>query len=237
MSEEIDFKRAERYRIRSEYERRAREISPNLYAPWDRAAVFIESSSRRDAPGMLHRARVFPGADSCCLEVGFGTAGWLADLIKWGVKETSLAGIDLDERRVESAREKLPGAELKVGDAAEMPWFDETFDLVVASRVLTSILDQGVRHVVADEITRVLKSRGALLWYDFAFDNPRNPNVRKVGRAEVRRLFPKLAGIVKRATLAPPIARAIAPYSWSLATLLEAVPFLRTHLLGVLVKA
>jgi len=83
----------------------------------------------------------------------------------------------------------------------------------------------------------VLAPGGALLWYDFAFNNPKNPHVRGISRSEVRKLFPQLVGKIKSVTLAPPLARLIVPRSWTLATFLEAVPFLRTHLLAVLIKA
>ncbi len=89
---------------------------------------------------------------------------------------------------------------------------------------------------MAREITRVLTPGGALLWYDFAVNNPRNPNVRKVGREELRALFPELRGRIRSATLAPPLTRMVAPRSWVAATLLEALPPLHTHLLAVLVK-
>jgi hypothetical protein len=90
--------------------------------------------------------------------------------------------------------------------------------------------------MIAKEITRVLGPGGALLWYDFAVNNPSNSQVRKVNGRELRELFPQLSGEIKSITLAPPIARFIAPKSWVLATILEAIPFLRTHLIGVLVK-
>jgi hypothetical protein len=90
--------------------------------------------------------------------------------------------------------------------------------------------------MVAGEITRVLAPGGALLWYDFAVNNPWNPHVRKVDRKGLRELFPELSGEIRSITLAPPIARFAAPKSWVLATMLEAIPFLRTHLIGVLVK-
>ena len=109
--------------------------------------------------------------------------------------------------------------------------------MVVASTVFSSILDGRVRSILADEITRVLAPGGAVLFYDFAWNNPRNPNVRKVSQRELPRLFPHLSGFVRRVTLAPPIARTVATRSWLLAQILEAVPLLRTHLLGVLVKA
>jgi len=49
-------------------------------------------------------------------------------------------------------------------------------------------------------------------------------------------LFPALHGPMQSVTLAPPLARVVAPRSWVAATLLEACPWLRTHLMAVLVK-
>jgi len=130
----------------------------------------------------------------------------------------------------------LPLADLRIGDATELPYPSNVFRLVIASTVFTSILDSNVRRLVADEISRVLAKGGALLWYDFAFNNPRNPHVRKVSRKELRSLFPLLTGKIRSVTLAPPLARLIAPWSLTLARLLELIPLLRTHLLAVLVK-
>ncbi len=74
------------------------------------------------------------------------------------------------------------------------------------------------------------------MWYDFKYNNPKNPNVRKVTKKELRELFPRLSGEVKSVTLAPAITRLVAPVSWTLATALSAVPLLRTHLIAVLGK-
>jgi ubiquinone/menaquinone biosynthesis C-methylase UbiE len=130
----------------------------------------------------------------------------------------------------------LPAADLRVGDASHLPWPASTFRLVVASTVFTSILDGSVRRVVASEATRVLTSDGALLWYDFAVNNPRNAHARGVRRRELRELFPTLRGRIESVTLAPPLARFVARRSWTLATVLEAIPLLRTHLVAVLAK-
>lgn len=185
---------------------------------------------------MLKRADVFPRAGGECLEVGFGSLGWLGELVTWGLRESDLHGIELDPVRARKAREILPGADLRLGDASQIPWADEFFELVVVSTVFTSILDVAVRQMVAGEITRVLAPGGAMLWYDFAVNNPSNPNVRKVGRRELRELFPELSGTIRSVTLAPPLARFVAPRSWVAATLLEALPLLRTHLIAVLVN-
>lgn len=236
LANRADFVAAERERIQLEYHRRAREISPDRYAGWQPSSRFMLESRNRAGVAMLRNLNVFPQPGYHCLEVGFGNIGWLSELSSWGVRESDLHGIELDPARANKAREILPAADLRTGDAVELPWADQTFQLVVVSTLFTSILDNDVRRLIADEIVRVLAPGGALLWYDFAYDNPRNPNVRGVGRAEIKRLFPMLHGEIRKVTLAPPLTRLIAPRWWGLATFLEAIPLLRTHLIAVLLK-
>jgi SAM-dependent methyltransferase len=226
----------ERQRVRAEYARREGEVDATLYAPWAAAYAFMQDTATRTAAQMLRKADVFPGHEAQCLEIGFGYLGWLAALIGWGVPEKNLHGIELYAPRAERAHEMLPVADLRTGDAGCLPWPEGAFHLVVASTVFTSILSTQTRHKVAAEIFRVLAPGGALLWYDFAVNNPRNENVRRVRRSEIRQLFPALRGEVRSITLAPPLARLLAPRSITLATLGEAIPWLRTHLMAVLVK-
>lgn len=227
---------SEQQRMRAENRRRKQEVKADLYAHWQPSEIFMRAGRKLTAPILLQQAGVFPKPGDQCLEIGCGSLGWLGDLISWGVRETDLHGIELESDRVKQAKEILPLADLRVGNAAELPWDDETFHLVISSIVFTSILDPGVRRAVADEITRVLVRGGALLWWDFAVNNPKNPHVRKVDRKELKQLFPHLTGKVKSVTLAPPLARLISPTSWALAALMESIPLFRTHLLAVLVK-
>lgn len=227
---------AEKKRIQEEYARRGREVSKDLYSRWQPATAFMLGERKRVAAAVLYRAGAFPTFDSKCLEVGCGSLGWLGDLITWGVKEENLHGIELDSSRAEHAREILPSADLRVGDASALPWGDGTFDLVIASTVFTSILDHSMRRAVAGEIVRVRRPGGALLWYDFKFNNPKNPHVKKVSRDELRKSFPQLRCEIRSVTLAPPLTRFLAPRSLTLATLLSYIPALRTHLLAVLAK-
>jgi SAM-dependent methyltransferase len=228
--------REELERIRAEYARRAREIGGDRYAPWNPAEIFMEQGARRLAAVMLNRAGAFPRRGSPCLEIGYGKLGWLGILLNWGLRSGDLCGMELLPDRARLAQEALPGADLRVGDACALPWEDSRFPLIVVSTVFTSILDAGVRLRLAREINRCLAPGGALLWYDFAFNNPRNPQVRAIKRSAIRDLFPSLGGEIRRVTLAPPLARMAAPRSWTLATALEAVPWLRTHLMAVLIK-
>ncbi|MDA8020279.1 MAG: class I SAM-dependent methyltransferase [Thermoanaerobaculia bacterium] len=226
----------ERHRLLAENARRRRELPQDLYAPWAPAEQFMRHGRQRLAARLLQRAGVFPDATYRCLEIGFGGGGWLPELLAWGASERNLHGVEIDASRLETTRQRLPAAHLLAADAADLPYSAEHFELVIASTVFTSILDDAVRRRVASEIERVLRPGGALLWYDFAVDNPRNPNVRGVSRRELLALFPKLRGTVSKVTLAAPLCRLVSPRSWWLAELLEALPPLRTHLLGVLLQ-
>ena len=115
-----------------------------------------------------------------------------------------------------------------------LPWDDASFDLVLQSMMFSSILDPSVRAAAASEMARVLRPGGLVLWYDFFTDNPRNPNVRGVGRRELRELFPGFELRWRRVTLAPPLIRLLAPRARPLAAALQALKLLDTHALALL---
>ena len=83
---------------------------------------------------------------------------------------------------------------------------------------------------------RVLRDKGLILWYDFHINNPRNPDVRGVGKREINRLFPNCKVSLQRLTLAPPIGRRVAPISTSLYKALSLIKPLCTHYLGIITK-
>src|SRR5437899_11006112 len=109
--------------------------------------------------------------------------------------------------------------------------------MVLQITLFTSILNDEVKLAIAADMARVLAPGGRILWYDFSFNNPRNPDVRGIGRREIRMLFPGLEMKTKRVTLAPPLGRIVAPLSIVLYYLLSRVRPLCTHLLCLLRKA
>lgn len=228
--------KSESLRIKAEYERREIEIEPDLYAPWQPAEILLISERKRVAALMLKSLDRFPSVGSRCLEIGYGKLGWLADVLSWGIDETDLHGIEFDAVRAARAQKALPQADLKVGDATQLPWRNDYFNLVVASTVYSSILDQSVREMISKEISRVVSPDGVVILYDMAVGNPQNNSLRAVKYDEVRTMFPDFKCYFRSVTLAPPIARAIAKRSWTLAVLLSSLPFLRTHFVAILVK-
>jgi len=107
---------------------------------------------------------------------------------------------------------------------------------VLQSTVFTSVLDSNTKKRIASEMLRVLKRNGLILWYDYHMNNPKNSDVRGVKIREIKRLFPDCDIRLQRITLAPPIARLLAPYSWLLCYFLSRIPWLCSHYIGVIRK-
>lgn len=169
------------------------------------------------------------------LDVGCGGGGELARLLELGAEPSALAGIELLPERVAAARERFPELDIRAGNAEHIEWPAASFDMVLAFTVFSSILDNVMARNVAAEISRVLKPGGVLLWYDFRYDNPRNPNVRRMSENDVRALFPAFRGDLKAITLLPPLSRRLGIAAPALYPALAALPPLRSHLLGMLV--
>ena len=94
-----------------------------------------------------------------------------------------------------------------------------------------------MKRAMAAEMVRILAPQGRILWYDFSYNNPKNPDVRGIGKREIQALFPGLEMKTRRITLAPPLGRIVAPFSIVLYYLLSRVRPLCTHLLCLLRKA
>jgi ubiquinone/menaquinone biosynthesis C-methylase UbiE len=225
---------AELERVRREYNRRDKEIPADFYELSRPANLFCYQGQQRSLLCALIRHGLIPLESKRILDVGCGQGQWLGNFETLHAVRENLCGIELDEGRAAAAQKRFPGADIRSGDASHLPWADESFDIVSQSTVFTSILDPTMRSAVATEMLRVLKPRGIILWYDFLFNNPRNPNVRGVGNRDIRQLFPGCSVRLRRITLAPPLARRIVPVSWPLARAIEQLRLLNTHYLGVI---
>ena len=166
------------------------------------------------------------------LEVGCGTGGNLLELLRMGCAPQHLAGIELLPERYAQARQVLPLAvRLHEGDAllADVPHASQ--EVVLVSTVFSSVLDPDFQQRLAAALWQWLRPGGAVLWYDFTYNNPRNPDVRGVPLLRVRELFPQSRITARRVTLAPPLARALVRVHPGLYGLFNSVPWLRTHIL------
>lgn len=166
------------------------------------------------------------------LEIGCGVGANLLELIRLGFDPGKLIGNELLPERAAVARRNLPSVcEVIQGDAMAIEYSPASFDIVYQSTVFTSLLDTDFQQQLATRLWQWVRPGGGVLWYDFIYNNPTNPDVRGVPVRRVRELFPEAELFVKRVTLAPPISRRVCrihPFTYHL---FNALPLLRTHVL------
>ena len=225
---------SEEKRIQEAY---ARRRSGNLYSRFNCAYLFMAQEREQKYLWLLAQNGFAQLENKKVLEVGCGSGDLLRDFIKWGARPENLFGVELIAERVAEAIHVCP-KEVKIlqGNAVKLQLPDEMFDLVLQSTVFTSVLDVGTKQQMAAEMCRVLKPNGLILWYDYHMNNPKNLDVQGVKLREIKALFPSCDIRVQRITLAPPIARCVAPYSWLLCYVLSKIPWLRSHYIGVIRK-
>ena len=163
--------------------------------------------------------------------MGCGTCGQLVRFVSYGVDPARAHGVDLLEDRIRLGRSRLPSADLRVGNAARLPYADRCMDIVMQFTMISSILHAGMRAEVTTEMSRVVKPSGVIVSCDF-WINPVNRDVRGLTRRELRSLLPAHRIDARSINLAPPIARVVASRSYRMAAILQALPPLRTHVLA-----
>jgi len=225
---------AEEEAIRARYARRAGEygeLGPYHPSRPDRLVSRHEKEReisryfRFHYPGRIDQLRL--------LEIGCAMGETLHMFHAIGLNPGLTTGVDLLADHVKRARERLPAAcSVFECDALLVPLPEGSFDIVVQSTVFSSILNGTVRSALARRMIALLAPGGVACWYDLAFDNPRNPDVRGIKKAEVQALFPGCDIQLRRMTLAPPISRRCSRLGYGVCRTLSRMPFLRSHILA-----
>ena len=219
-------------RIVNRYERRSCCGVDARYEFLKPAVYMTVQEKERALLRWIDHCGVAPVAGKRVVEIGCGSGANLLQFQRLGFRPENLVGNELLPQRAAVARQLLPSAiDLLAGDAMNLDLPDSGFDIVLQSTVFTSILDDKFQQDLAARMWRWVKPGGGVLWYDFTYNNPKNPDVRGVPLRRVRGLFP--TGQIKywRVTLAPPISRVVTRVHPTLYTVFNALPILRTHLL------
>lgn len=219
-------------RLQSIYEARRYDVDP-AYCDTDPVYLQRVQSIERAALRVLAQVGLSNRLGELdVLDFGCGNGKWFGRWLAWGAMPERLVGVDARPEALALARHRFPVSRFIESDPDQLPFEDERFDVVSQNIVFSSILARERRSTCADELCRVLRPGGILLWCDLAFNNPKNPDVKAVTVRELRTLFPRLEPVrIDRLVLAPPLARQIVPSSWLAAQILEhTLPFVRTHL-------
>jgi SAM-dependent methyltransferase len=123
---------------------------------WGRKAVdfstLSEPSNCREYVALHHKLGVDAGDRLLDVACGSGLAIELARL-----RGANCSGIDASARLVAIARYRSPGCDIRVGDMHDLPWDDETFDVVTSFRGIWGTTPDAVA-----EIGRVLRPGGRI---------------------------------------------------------------------------
>jgi SAM-dependent methyltransferase len=115
-------------------------------------ATLLEPASCREYLAMHQRLHVREGDRLLDVACGSGLALELA-----AIRGAAVAGIDASPRLVAVARDRVPDADVRVGDMAALPWDDHTFDVVTSFRGMWAT----TRDALA-EAQRVLHPQGRI---------------------------------------------------------------------------
>jgi ubiquinone/menaquinone biosynthesis C-methylase UbiE len=194
------------------------------------ASRFMQEHKWARIRSLLREAAFDPLAGPC-LDLGSGGGDECRWIVTAGIPRERIVAFDLLEKHVRMARQGLPGIKVIQGDARHLPFPDDCFSFVYQSTMLSSVLDQGLRRVMLEEVRRVLSPGGMFLSFDTRYRNPWNPHTRPLPAHELRSAFAGWPIWVRSANGIPQLIRLLAPVSELLCRAVEGVPPLRSHLL------
>ena len=101
--------------------------------------------------------------DAAVLDVGCGP-GALTEVLAARTDPSNVAAADPSEQFVAACNERVPDADIRQGSASELPWADDSFDLVVSQLVLNFLpdADAGLREMC--RVTRPGGTVAACTW-------------------------------------------------------------------------
>lgn len=220
---------AEPDRICAVYDERDAAGKRQLYA-WHRAEIQQQDSVRnRLLSSLLVDTVGYDLSSLKILDVGCGTGCFLRTLVGWGANPQNLVGTEFLASRLEVARiRSAPGITWHLGNLDFAA--GDSFHLVTANTVFSSILDEAGRVELANSMWRLVKPGGWVMVFDFRYNNPNNSNVRRVTRMDMEKYLPSPTVRYKTLLLAPPLARRITPISYLLSEIIaECLPLVRSH--------
>jgi SAM-dependent methyltransferase len=199
------------------------------------AVLSAAQERQRATAALLVKLGYVDLSDVRLLEVGCGTGRNLLEFLRLGVAPEHLLGIELLKPSADEARRVLPeSVRIIVGDAAGTAGSAipaTSYDVVFQATVFSSLLNESFQERLANVMWQWVRPGGGVLWYDFTYDNPVNPDVRGIPLSRIRHLFPRGRMLVRRVTLAPPVARFITRLHPGLYSVFNTCRWLRTHVL------
>ena len=119
---------------------------------YDKTLEFLDSFERNELKRMIYSAK-----GKKVLDVGCGTGRLFPEFQKMNF---DITGIDVSQKMIDIAKNRCHKAKLLVGDVENLPFKDDSFDVVVASFVVVHLK---YLEKAFSEIYRVLKNGGVFI--------------------------------------------------------------------------
>jgi ubiquinone/menaquinone biosynthesis C-methylase UbiE len=180
-------------RIRNVYETGYSTAKTDWSAQWsprNLSAMYYRHQVERALVAGLNKSRIDLSTIDV-LDVGCGSAPHLRFFSDLGADRARLYGIDLVPERIEAAKRLAPDFHLAVADATDLPFPDDSFDLVAQFTALCNIGEDELLKRAALEMTRVLRPSGAIVWFGL-IRAPASAHYRAVTVEQLSGLFPDL---------------------------------------------
>ncbi len=143
------------------------EVASRFYDRISGVYDALADASEREAR-TLGLSLLAPSGSERVLEIGFGTGHALVEIAKRLSDKGRVFGIDVSQGMLEIAEKRVQGAdleeriaELRLGDAKELPYKRDAFDAVFSSFTL-ELFSEAEIPVVLAEVSRVLRPGGRL---------------------------------------------------------------------------
>lgn len=161
---------------------------PGRWSRWPAGRAYLVAERQR----LLRRAvaqHVNRPVDRLAIcDVGCGAGDDLAYWLRAGVSYDRLAGTELSAKRADAARQRVPGADIRVVDGFEVPFDTDRFDVATASLVLSTVRADHARHQLFAEMLRITAPGGIVVVYDFRVKRPGNADVVALSDRRIRGL-------------------------------------------------
>lgn len=175
-------------------------------------------------------------SDKKILEIGCAGGDIIQLLIDLGAEEKNISGIDIRQNRLKDCKKIFPKSKINYMDARKLNFDDNSFDVITVFTFFSSLLNENYQNEVSSELIRVLKPKGIIVYYDFRYDNPFNPNVIGINKNKLMCFFKNMSIDINLITLIPPLARSLGVLNRFLYSGLSFFPFLKSHYLAIVQK-
>jgi ubiquinone/menaquinone biosynthesis C-methylase UbiE len=140
-------------------------------------------------------------------------------LLNHGLDPEHLYGIDIEQSRIDRGLRRFPILNLLHGDASDMDFQPDSFDLAMESTMFIQLTDEPMAQAIANEMLRVVKPGGFLMLTDWRYSFGR-PGYRALSAKRIADLFGvgtrSMVVCRKHGALIPALGRTLSQYVSSL---------------------